>query len=238
MMNKSKNEKGNISLLVMGLMGVTMIMFLVVLSFSKVFAIKEKASTASEQASYAATSVIYEVVMESVEEYDSSLPGKVEEVIDKTLKERIEEKKEEISTFNPFLSENEAKIEAINKVISDELNNDDPLNPGLGLGLGLGARKELLNKILLDNLTSDSTNQRIRSAVSDVIINNDGILEGTTIEYLDNYQIKVETSARYEALKYDELIPEDKRKLKQKSKGPEIDFIKEVNGWSDYSINF
>ncbi|WP_197468145.1 hypothetical protein [Fictibacillus phosphorivorans] len=221
-------------MLVMGLMGVTMIMFLVVLSFSKVFAIKEKASTASEQASYAATSVIYEVVMESVEEYDRSLPGKVDEVIDKTLKEKIEEKKEERLTFNPFLSENEAKIEAINEVISDELKNGG----GPGQGLGLGVRKELLNKILLDKLTSDSTNQRIRSAVADIIMNNDGLLEGTTIDYLDKYQIKIETSARYEALKYDELIPEDKRKLKQKAKGPEIDFIKELNGWTDYRIEF
>jgi hypothetical protein len=233
---RAKSEKGNISLLVMGLLGVTMIMFLVVLSFSKVFAIKEKASTASEQASYAATSVIYEVVMESIEEYDSTLPGKVDEVIDKTLVEKIEEKKEELLTFNPFLSQNEAKIEAINKVISEELNNGG--GTGQGLGLGLGVRKELLNKILLDNLTSESTNQKIRSAVSDVIINNDGILEGTTVEYLDEYQVKVETSARYEALKYDELIPEDKRKLKQKAKGPEIDFIKDLNGWSDYSIEF
>ncbi|KZE67327.1 hypothetical protein AWM68_19605 [Fictibacillus phosphorivorans] len=234
MISKVKSEKGNISLLVMGLMGVTMIMFLVVLSFSKVFAIKEKASTASEQASYAATSVIYEVVMESVEEYDRSLPGKVDEVIDKTLKEKIEEKKEERLTFNPFLSENEAKIEAINEVISDELKNGG----GPGQGLGLGVRKELLNKILLDKLTSDSTNQRIRSAVADIIMNNDGLLEGTTIDYLDKYQIKIETSARYEALKYDELIPEDKRKLKQKAKGPEIDFIKELNGWTDYRIEF
>lgn len=234
MISKVKSEKGNISLLVMGLMGITMIMFLVVLSFSKVFAIKEKASTASEQASYAATSVIYEVVMESVEEYDRSLPGKVDEVIDKTLKERIEEKKEERLTFNPFLSENEAKIEAMNEVISDELKNGG----GPGLGLGLGVRKELLNKILLDNLTSESTNQRIRSAVADIIMNNDGLLEGTTIDYLDKYQIKIETSARYEALKYDELIPEDKRKLKQKAKGPEIDFIKELNGWTDYRIEF
>jgi hypothetical protein len=233
---RAKSEKGNISLLVMGLLGVTMIMFLVVLSFSKVFAIKEKASTASEQASYAATSVIYEVVMDSIEEYDSTLPGKVDEVIDKTLVEKIEEKKEELLTFNPFLSQNEAKIEAINKVISEELNNGG--GTGQGLGLGLGVRKELLNKILLDNLTSESTNQKIRSAVSDVIINNDGILEGTTVEYLDEYQVKVETSARYEALKYDELIPEDKRKLKQKAKGPEIDFIKDLNGWSDYSIEF
>jgi hypothetical protein len=233
---RAKSEKGNISLLVMGLLGVTMIMFLVVLSFSKVFAIKEKASTASEQASYAATSVIYEVVMDSIEEYDSTLPGKVDEVIDKTLVEKIEEKKEELLTFNPFLSQNEAKIEAINKVISEELNNGG--GTGHGLGLGLGVRKELLNKILLDNLTSESTNQKIRSAVSDVIINNDGILEGTTVEYLDEYQVKVATSARYEALKYDELIPEDKRKLKQKAKGPEIDFIKDLNGWSDYSIEF
>jgi hypothetical protein len=236
MIDRAKSEKGNISLLVMGLLGVTMIMFLVVLSFSKVFAIKEKASTASEQASYAATSVIYEVVMESIEEYDNTLPGKVDEVIDKTLVEKIEEKKEELLTFNPFLSQNEAKIEAINKVISEELNNGG--GTGQGLGLGLGVRKELLNKILLDNLTSESTNQKIRSAVSDVIINNDGILEGTTVEYLDEYQVKVATSARYEALKYDELIPEDKRKLKQKAKGPEIDFIKDLNGWSDYSIEF
>ncbi|MBY6038558.1 hypothetical protein KUV80_18140 [Fictibacillus nanhaiensis] len=236
MINKSKNEKGNISLLVMGLLGVTIIMFLVVLSFSKVFAIKEKASTASEQASYAATSVIYEVAMESVEEYDNSLPGKVDEAIDKTLQEKIEEKKEERLTFNPFLSENEAKVEAINEVISNELKNGS--GPGLDLGLGLGVQKELLNRILLDNLTSESTNQRIRSAVANVVINNDGILEGTIIEYLDEYQVKVETSARYEALKYDELIPEDKRKLKQKAKGPEIRFIKEISGWSDYSIEF
>lgn len=234
MISKVKSEKGNISLLVMGLMGVTMIMFLVVLSFSKVFAIKEKASTASEQASYAATSVIYEVAMESVAEYDRSLPGKVDEVIDKTLQEKIEEKKEERLTFNPFLSENEAKIEAINEVISDELKNGG----GPGIGLGLGVRKELLNKILLDNLTRESTNQRIRSAVADIILNNDGLLEGTIIDYLDDYQIKIETSARYEALKYDELIPEDKRKLKQKAKGPKIDFFKELNGWSDYPIEF
>jgi Putative Flp pilus-assembly TadE/G-like len=230
----TKNQKGNISLLVLGLMGVTMIMFLVVLSFSKVFAIKEKASTAAEQASYAATSVIYEVTMDSVKEYDESLPGKVEDVIDQTLQERIEEKKQDLLAYNPFLSENEGKIQAINKVVSEELTTDG----GFGLGLGLGVRKELLNSILLNNLRSESTNQKIRSAVSDVILSNGGILEGTTVEYLDQFQIKVETSARYEALKYDELIPEDKRKLKQKAKGPEIDFMKELNVWSDYSIQF
>jgi hypothetical protein len=223
MISNAKNEKGNISLLVMGLMGVTMIMFLVVLSFSKVFAIKEKASTASEQASYAATSVVYEVAMTAVEDYDSSLPGKIDEIIDKTLQEKIDKKKEELMMFNPFLSENEAKIEAIDAILSEELN-------------GAGLKSEILNEMLLEQL--NQADQQIRDAVSGVILSNDGILEGTIVTLLDENQVKVETSARYEALKYDELIPEDKRKLKQKAKGPEIGFIKELKGWSDYPIEF
>jgi hypothetical protein len=223
MIKKVRNEKGNITLLTLGLLGVTMIMFLVVLSFSKVFAIKEKASTASQQASIAATSVFYEVVDEAIEEYDTSIPGELNGVVDKTIEEKIKDKKEELMTYNPFLSSNEANIQAINDVLSDELTSNGP-------------KKLILNDIILRHL--QNSDERIKQSVADVISTNGGMVEGSTINLLDHNQVTVETYARYEALKYDELIPEDKRKLKQEAKGPEVDFIKYLVGWTDHTIEF
>ena len=75
-------------MLTLGIMSVMIIMFLVLTNFVKVFVLKEQASSNAQQASIAATSVLYKEVDEAVEEYEDTIIGMGEDVIEGKTSQR------------------------------------------------------------------------------------------------------------------------------------------------------
>ena len=81
-MNFSKNilksEEGNAALFLLGLLSIMMVLFVFVVNLTQVLAVKERANTTAQQASLAATSVFYEEIWHSIDEYERTLIGVIE----------------------------------------------------------------------------------------------------------------------------------------------------------------
>lgn len=199
------NEEGNITLLTLGLLGVMALMFAVLLNLVKVFAVKQQAANAAEQASLAATAEIYRVVEEAIDD--------IPEPFQTTLEEQIEMKKIQLESHYAW-SDREFYLEAVDQVLAEKLAN--PLDPAYLL-LKTGIESGLYND-----------KDEILDAAAVAITSDGGALTGTQIKIDSQYRVEVRTSSIYRAYKYDDLIPEDKRQIYQVGKGPELAFLRYV----------
>ncbi|WP_070120404.1 Tad domain-containing protein [Bacillus marinisedimentorum] len=218
-----QDEKGNITIFFISSLFIMVIMFLIVLNFTKVFAVKQQASNAAEQASFAATAVIYELAMEGTRNYDRSIPGQAERVLTgKTVEEKIGDRADHLQRSEPNISFNEARIRAIDEVLSAELQS--------------GPGKNKLNHEIVSVLQWRGIDE-VRSAVSGIISSNGGGSDVTSvILFSPDYRVEVETSSEFEALKINRLFTGMKKNLFQTGKGPEAAFLKEIDGWSTKTI--
>ncbi|CAG9620270.1 Tad domain-containing protein [Sutcliffiella rhizosphaerae] len=210
-MKSLKDQRGNVILLTLGIFAVMSLLFLLVFHFAKVFVVKESASNYSDQASLAAASVLYEKLVEEIENYDRSLPGFIDELIDaENLQDKIEERKQQLRGTSDWL-EFELNLKAVNEVLEEELKSNNPF------------LKDYI-ELALNNAKAE-----IPQAVERTIRNNDGHLDGTEIEFTNNYRIEVTTSVRFTALQFDQYIPERNRYVKQSSVSPTFVFLKQMN---------
>ncbi|QFT87766.1 hypothetical protein FIU87_03790 [Bacillus sp. THAF10] len=210
-MKKLKDEKGNIILLTLGTFAVMGLLFVLVFHFAKVFVVKESASNYSDQASLAAASVLHEKLVEEIENYDRSLPGFIDELVDaESLQDKIERRKQELRGTSDWL-ELELELKAINEVLKEELESNNPF------------LKDYMDRAL------NNAKAEIPDAVERTILNNDGHLDGTEIEFTNDFRIEVTTSVRFTALLFDDYIPERNRYVKQKSESPSFVFLRNMN---------
>ncbi|MFC3884370.1 TadE/TadG family type IV pilus assembly protein [Bacillus songklensis] len=245
-----QNERGNIMLLSVCLMGVLVVMFLMLTSFVKAFYIKDKASSAAEQASLAATAYVYEKVDGAIGNIDGELskpeeaeveagitePEAAAEAVEpaeavsvevdiipgkKSLREQIDERTKEILDESSKYTPNEARIEAVDEVLSDELTANN------------GIRKRTVEAELENALTSEETVNGLLQTVSDVIEENGGKPDSSAIRYFnEENRIEIKTASTYKPAIFENLFPEDGMEVKQKGEGPKVKFIKYLSGFS------
>ncbi|WP_078409246.1 TadE/TadG family type IV pilus assembly protein [Priestia abyssalis] len=242
-----QNERGNIMLLNVCLMSVLVVMFLMLMSFVKAFYIKDQASSAAEQASLAATAYFYEKVDEAINEIDQKLfelgsvtvengektPTEAEEVsapteassaeVDitvgkKSLADQIVAETNKILQSSSRFTHNEARIEAIDKVLSDELRGDSP-------------RQTIVENELIKALNNDAINGLVQ-IISDLIEENGGTAVGSEIHYLnEENRIEIQTSSTYKPTIFANLFPKEGMEVKQTGEGPKVGFIKHLDGF-------
>lgn len=209
-----QTEKGNISLFTIGLLSIMIILFIVVLNLSKILAVKEEANKTSQQASLVATSILYEEIWDSVNKYEDTIIGKVDKYPE-TISEKVDKRTlllQGQSKYREYTS-NEIRLEAIDQVFTEELKN----------GIGKDDFKDILKADIEYQIFPD-----MRSAVQDSIRNNDGSLSGAKIGF-DDGRIYVKASNNFIATSYDGFLKDFSKKLFQRSTGPKIDFISELN---------
>lgn len=242
-----QDERGNVMLLSVCLMSVLVVMFLMLMSFVKAFYIKDKASSAAEQASLAATAYLYEKVDEAINEIDQKLfelgsvtvengektPTEAEEVsapteepsaeVDitagkKSLADQIAAETNKILQSSSRFTYNEARIEAIDKVLSDELQGDGP-------------RQTIVEDELIKALSNDALNGLVQT-ISDVIEENGGTAAHSEVQYLNgDERIEIKTSSTYKPVIFESVFPEEGMEVKQKGEGPKVEFIKHLDGF-------
>ena len=236
-----QNERGNIMLLSICLMGVLVVMFLMLTSFVKAFYIKDKASSAAEQASLAATAYVYEKVDDAINEIDKRFllelgsvnvetggtgPAPAEgssaevdiTVGKKKLEDQIEEKQKILESSSKYTT-NEARIEAIDEVLSDELQRDGP-------------RQAIVEDVLREALGSDAMAELL-PIVSNVIEENGGTAAGSEIHYFnEENRIEIQTSSTYKPTIFENLFPKEGMEVEQRGEGPEVKFIEQLSGFS------
>lgn len=217
------NERGNAALFMIGILSIMMIMFVFVLNLSKALAVKEQANTTAQQASLAATSVLYEEIWDSIEQYEDDLIKKLLDGLDpdsndtifdlypKTIEERVDEETVQIQSSNPEDSQNEARRKAINQIVSEEI------------------REGTWGYMLRDQLDKDLRFHIIphmKDAARTTIVENGGKVSEAEMRIFDNDRVFVKASNEVESTSYGKFLKGIKKKLFQESAGPKIDFVK------------
>ncbi|HWO96319.1 MAG TPA: Tad domain-containing protein [Bacillus sp. (in: firmicutes)] len=244
-----QNERGNIMLLSICLMGVLVVMFLMLTSFVKAFYIKDKASSAAEQASLAATAYVYQKVDEAIKEIDQrfllelgsvtvetegTAPEEAEEApapaggssaeVDvtlgkKRLADQIDKQKQKILASSSKYTPNEARIEAIDEVLSKELQRGGP-------------RQAIVKDELINALDDNGAIEGLLQTVSDVIEENGGTTAGSEVHYFNgDERIEIQTSSTYKPTIFENLFSEEGIEVKQTGEGPKVGFIKHLDGF-------
>jgi hypothetical protein len=206
-----KNEQGNISLFILGMLGLMMILFVFVLNLGSALSVKEKSATTAQQASMSATSVVYEKVKKVIDEYEyDSLEGEVHAFF-KDFDEKIADEKDALSHNGYYRdwSDNELKLEALDKVLAKALH-DSKLRPKL-------------HKLLLDADFESNVIETARNAIRE----NGGRLEGATLT-IKKDRIYVKAANEVKSTSYNGFMKGIKKKLYKESAGPKIDFLEDI----------
>jgi hypothetical protein len=231
-MRKLQNENGNTMLFTLGMLSIMMIMFLFVVNLTKVLAVKENSNTSSQQASLAATSVLYEELWDRFSDYEElpelpempiipeppDLPELPELPIIKSLGEKIIEREQELEPKFAYrhYSEKELHIEAIDQVISEEIRS--PKGKKLKRELELEMTYQILPEV--------------KAAAREAIIENDGNIENAEL-FIRHNRIEVRASNSIEASTFGNFFKGINDKLFQTSAGPEITFLSYLSGWDE-----
>ncbi|MBS4206158.1 Tad domain-containing protein [Lederbergia citrea] len=210
-----KNEDGNAVLFMLGLLSIMMILFMLVVNMTQVLAVKEQANTTSQQASLAATSVLYEEIWYSIDEYERSLIGMIESYPE-TIREKVDKRITQLRSNHSYRndSDNEIRRKAINQVISEQLRS----------GIGKEAlRNQLENDIRFKIIPKMKT-----AAVAAIVANNGNVNEAEMQVFKDE-RIYVKASNNVEGSAYNKYFSGIKKKLFQESAGPKVDFVSQLS---------
>lgn len=234
------NEQGSIMLIVLGMLGIMGVLFVLVLNMGMALAVKEKSATTAQQASMAASSVVYEEVQEIVFgfDYEEALPDEEpseesseeaadspsdaedeeeEELPYENLEEKLEEAEDELSGRSQYSdwSENERKLQALDTYLTDVLF---PI-PIIGDALKLELRNARIEDKAIDMARS-------------TIQQNGGVLEEAEL-WIEGNRIHVRAANEMEGISYDGYMEGIEENIYQESAGPEIDFLDDI--WNESS---
>ncbi|MBS4210372.1 pilus assembly protein TadG-related protein [Bacillus sp. FJAT-50079] len=208
-----KNESGNVIVFMLGLLSVMMILFVFVVNLTQVLAVKEKANTTAQQASLAATAVLYEEIWDSIDEYERTLTWDEDESQPETIAEKVEKQINQLRR-NPAYSQdsdNEIKRRALNDVLTQELRSNDQLATKL--------ERDIRFFII----------PSMKHVAAATISENDGSVSGAEMTLFKEGRIYVEASNSVKAASYKNYFLGVEKKLFQQSAGPKIDFSSQLS---------
>lgn len=212
-----QNEDGNIALFVLGMLSIIMILLIFVVNLGGALATKEQSGTTAQQASMAASSVLYEEVRRVVYEYeDETLEGALQAFFE-DIEEMVDDRTSELSGTGNYAdwTVNEIELEAFDQVLTEELNKD-----------------EVRNK-LIDLLGDEDIETKVINKTKSAIIANDGVLEGAELSIKDD-RFYVRAANKLESVSYDGFMEGIQENVYQESAGPKIDFLDFV--WDGDSV--
>ncbi|WP_201716823.1 Tad domain-containing protein [Rossellomorea arthrocnemi] len=216
-----QQEHGNAALFMIGLLSIMMVLFVFVFNLTQIFAVKEEANTTAQQASLAATSVLYDQLDEAIEKYEKSIIGTVDSSPE-TIGQKIEKKEIQLRSdagFNEY-SENEIKLEAMDIVLTEELRH----------GLGKDKLDDIMGEEIYQRTLSDMVSQ-----AKSTILENGGNLTDATLT-IKNGQVFVHASNTMEGTAFKGFFQDIKEDLFQTSAGPKVDFIEELSNFHNKEV--
>lgn len=217
MMNQFQKEDGNIALFVLGMLSIIMILLIFVVNLGGALATKEQSGTTVQQASMAASSVLYEEVRDVIYAYeDETLEGAVQAFFE-DIEEMVDDRASEISGTGSYAdwTANEIELEAFDHVLSEELNKD-----------------EVRNK-LIELLEDEDIETNVINKTREAIVANDGVLEGAELR-IEDERFYVRAANELESVSFDGFMEGIQESVFQESAGPKIDFLDTV--WDGSSV--
>ncbi|XXM72019.1 hypothetical protein ACQ0QQ_20480 [Lysinibacillus sphaericus] len=210
-MNLIKNDRGHISILMIWLLLLTGLIIVFSVNIMGAFAVKQQASTASQQAALTATDIVYDYTLDGVKKYDETLVGIGKGLIEgKSIEKKIQDRKEEY-VWNSDVSESKALRLSVNEVLSEEIPGNDKL------------------KDAIKNEVNNAVNE-IPGKVSSKLSSNNVSSSDYKVKLFDNDQrVVIEGTGKFNSVEADNFIGSFTKNIKQVSKGPRIPFIKELD---------
>ncbi|KAB8138994.1 hypothetical protein F9U64_02515 [Gracilibacillus oryzae] len=207
--NILKDEKGNASIITLGIVCFGIILIFLFFNYAKIFIVAERSNTSAEQASLAATSVVYDEMLDLINTFQYACGNIAGVDVPCPLKEKYELMK----ASNPSLSEHEA----IDKFLSNSAI----------LSLRKAYSVYLLEFEVQRSLLS--ARPAVENAVQEVVEKNKGNENDTIITYFNsNNRIEVETSAEYESMEAS-FLGEINEDIENVGMGLEIKFLDSLN---------
>lgn len=214
---KFQNEDGNIILFVLGMLSIIMILLIFVVNLGGALATKEQSGTTAQQASMAASSVLYEEVRRVIYEYeDDTLEGAVQAFFE-DIEEMVDDRASDLSGSGNYIdwTVNEIELEAFDQVLSEELN------------------KNKVRSKLIELLEDEDIESEVINTTKNAIVANDGVLEGAELTIKDD-RFYVRAANEIESVSFDGYMEGIKENVYQESAGPKIDFLDIV--WDGNSV--
>ncbi|GAA0465671.1 pilus assembly protein TadG-related protein [Alkalibacillus silvisoli] len=206
-----REERGNVALYFLGLMIVMSVIFLLLVNISKAFVVNMEASSATEQAAIAGSSVIIEETLTAVEEYDEMLvpAEEIEEGL-KKVQELIDEQQE--SYVSTGMNPHQAYVYALNDVLPDEIEE-----------------RHLLKVTIENHFMNVGLHNQILSAVQSIIVDNNGSIEDTIVILSEeDWRLEVESTATFSSVSDGDIIPTFEEQIPNKGYGPQLIFLKNI----------
>lgn len=220
-----KNERGATSFYAIWMLMLMGVLMVLIMNVVKIYVGKEQAANSAQQACYAATFEIYEMVNEVIDEYDKVGNGGIlhKAKHKKTVRQEIKEEMNNIRANHSGFSSGKVEREAIDNVLSNELSGHHLFN---------GKLKEMIRNKLW------SSRVEIKTIVGQMVIKNGGEKSKTVITLFNaDEQIEIKTVAKFETDDSGEIFKGDTYEVPQKAMGPEIEFISEL-GWLNQTLDY
>lgn len=220
-----RNERGSVTFYAIWMLIVTFFLMFLIVNVIGIYAAKEQASISAEQAALAATDVVYDTVDEVIDDYRGPILENIDnddlegqpELGGESLREEIEEKKDDL--LNQGLYGGQAKMEAIDIVLSSKLQDKK-----------YGNLKSDIQEALF-NIRDD-----IENIANRVVSSNNGDSAETAIHFFnDENRIEVKTNSSFKAVQYEKIFRGVSDDIPQKSAGPKIEFISNIE-WVNISL--
>lgn len=210
-MKHMKNERGNAAFYLIWILGISAVIFVLVVNIAKVYLVKEQAATATQQAAFAGTVVLLEATQEGIESFDSDLTkSTAQKVLDggKTIQEQIDEKVEELEGQGEDLQL--AYIKAYNSILPEKMDK----------------HPQFKNE-MEDTFQDPGLSSRLLSAVQSTIFANEANAEGLEVILSDTkWRVEVKADATFETVTDGTYLKSFTSKIPQKGYGPSLEYVK------------
>ena len=227
-MNFLKDEKGSAFIYLLWILTTVIVISLVIINITRVYVVKQQASTSAELGALAATTDILFVTEEAIKEYDAEMIRILQEAAILEPKEPEEPEETVVVEYTPLW----------------EIINDRKLVLAAGGKTSQGAYIQALNEILPgkiedpllkgffdDKFRSPYLSNRIYSTVKKIVKENGGNDDDQHISIKiseDNYRVEVITDATYNTITDGRRLASFSKDIPQKGYGPKLSYLKYV----------
>lgn len=215
------NERGNGLVYILWIMVTSIVICVIVLNIAKVYAVKQQAATATQQAAIAGSFEYVNATKQVIAAFDELIAMEVEVEEEEAEDEETEET--DIMSLSELIdekaSENKRKgqleeiayINALNEILPTmEIRFPDEYQSTMSLYL-IPAKKD------------------VEEMAQKVITENDGNLEHFKVNLvLPDYRIEVKASVTYESITDEEFMKNLEEEVLQKGTGPSLSFLKGI----------
>ena len=210
-MNVLKNEKGSALFYLLWIITTVIVICVIIVNITRVYVVKQQASSAAELSAIAATGDILMATEEAIKEFDAEMISRLEEgeiyiPLWETITDRVA-----IHQSNGH-SDQEAYIKAYNEILPGSLSNP------------------LLKGFFTVKFTVDpALGTKMYQTVSRIVKANEGNEEHLEIKIsTDTYRVEVKTDATFESITDGKILARFLKDIPQEGYGPTLKYLERV----------